>query len=514
MQDYVNIHRHHTKTTCSNVKTSSRVPAENFTTVMPTWNASHLNPSDTDSLSPATNSSTVTPIGVMENQTRQINISRISLRRKCGKSAAFYTCELLLVSYELEMESVTASLYKSYRDYLVTDSHCSVYGCDLSDNRRHFLNETRMLNDGFQCYYDRKNTTRVFMERESIVPLAVWVVSCLLLLLLGCVPFLICLCARINTPWQGYFLYCTKRYASKQAKWIDAINKGNMFMIKWSLPQRYVNRELLDRLEKGKEWRAVPLARAAFAGQTHVAEYFISLNAIVDFEDSYRLTPLHYACLGAKVSTLKLLLSQGASVEAQDISKRTPLLTCLMLHITVPDTILCLLEAGADVAAEDKHGCSALHYACFKGDLNLVHMIIKAGCTSHDSIYLTKSTFHSELQNTPIGTNYGFTSDLYTSTWSPLTSLLYRNSKAACVLLVAAGYRLKQDSMLHRALYSDASEDMNKFIKQHMREVTPLLRACRIWLREHLGTKNLRGKIAKLKIAEPLRDYLNLEIID
>lgn len=140
-----------------------------------------------------------------------------------------------------------------------------------------------------------------------------------------------------------------------------------------------------------------------------------------------------------------------------------------MLNISVPDIIQCLLEDRADVSVEDREKCTSLHYACFKGDLNLVHMIIKAGGISNNTIYLTKDTFHYNFEDAHFAANCGFKTDLYMNTWTPLTILLYRNSKEACRLLVSAGYDLKQDPTLPRVLYSDADEIMNRFLKQQMR---------------------------------------------
>ena len=348
--------------------------------------------------------------------------------------------------------------------------------------------------DGFKCFYDKKNISTVFMRKEPLSGLVVWFTCCSFLLLLGTFPFVACICSKIKTPCQVYFQYCTKRYTSRQEKWIDAIKQGNIFILRWTMSQKHINEQLIENwYSTGFKWRAVPLA---------------------NYEDSLKLTPLHYACLGAQVNTLQYLTAEGANLEAADSCRRTPLLIALMLNISAPDIIQCLLEAGADVSVKDKQQCTPLHYACFKGDLNLVHMIIKAGCISNNTIYLTKETFYSSLQKTPFGSNFGFKTDLYTNTWTPLASLLYRNSKETCRLLVSAGYNLKKDPILPRVLYSDADETMNRYIKQQMREVTSLKRICRIWIRTRLGTKKLQQKISDLKLTSSLREYLRLERMD
>ena len=113
------------------------------------------------------------------------------------------------------------------------------------------------------------------------------------------------------------------------------------------------------------------------------------------------------------------------AIEARDACQRTPLLIALMLNISVPDIIQCLLEDGADASVEDKQKCTP-------------------------------------LEDAPFAANCGFKTDLYTNTWTLTTSLLYTNSKETCRLLVSAGYNLKQDPILPRVLYSDADEIMNR----------------------------------------------------
>ncbi len=436
-------------------------------------------------------------------------------RTKTCTNGERYVCDLVRISYMQGGTKVKAILFTSHRDKTLTESHCSVYGCGLKHSGRALLKAIEALKPEFVCYFDSKNTSVAFLTKQSTLSLIVWFSCCSFMILLGTIPIIIAICSKIETPWQSYFQYCTKRYTSRHEKWIEAIKNGDIFILRWSMSQKHINEELIEIMDKeGHNWKAVPLARAAFAGQSHMAEYLLTRGAFTDYVDSHKLTPLHYACLGAQVSTLKLLVAEGANIDATNGLRRTPLMLSLMLHITVPDTTQYLIEAGADVSKEDVNQCTALHYACFKGDLNMVHLIIKAGGISNNSVYLTKETFLFQLANSPIGTDCGFKTDLYTNTWTPLTSLLYRNSKEACVLLVSAGYKLKEDSILRRVLYSDADEEMNRFIKQQMREVASLLRKCRIWIRGYLGPRCLQQKISRLKLAEPLKDYLRLEIID
>lgn len=52
------------------------------------------------------------------------------------------------------------------------------------------------------------------------------------------------------------------------------------------MSQKYVNDELVENYYiDGFKWRAVPLASAAFTGQSHVAEYLLSRGAFTNFKD-------------------------------------------------------------------------------------------------------------------------------------------------------------------------------------------------------------------------------------
>ena len=554
LQEYIDVHQNHEETRCSYISTSSinlcdktwtNLNASNNTTTN-AFNASmarnsnitmsaeqineitdtnitilndnkNLNPCFTNASVPNTNwnssmCSILNDSSLIPCRTN-VSVPNVNILKCSGGRNV--ECKLLSVTYKKGSHIIKANIYKSYKHYTKTNSHCSIYGCDLMNFGSNLLEEMNSLSDNFKCFYDKKNTSTVFMKKESLMGLTVWLTLCSFLLLLGTFPFVACICSKIRTPYQGYFQYCTKRYTSRQEKWIDAIKQGNIFILRWSMSQKHINEQLVeDWYQTGFKWRAVPLARAAFSGQSRMAGYLLSRGAFPNYEDSLKLTPLHYACLGAQVNTMQYLIAEGANVEAADSCRRTPLLTALMLNISVPDIIQCLLEAGADVSVEDRQRCTPLHYACFKGDLNLVQIIIKAACISNNTIYLTKETFYSSLQKTPFGSNFGFKTDLYTNTWTPLTSLLYRNSKETCRLLVSAGYDLKHDPILPRVLYSDADEAMNRYIKQQMREVASLKRMCRIWIRKYLGTKKLQQKISGLKLVFSLREYLRLERID
>jgi ankyrin repeat protein len=72
--------------------------------------------------------------------------------------------------------------------------------------------------------------------------------------------------------------------------------------------------------------------------------------------------PLHRAAEGGYTDALKAMLSAGANPNARNSDNQTPLMLAAISGGDVEVTIA-LLEANADVAARDKKGNTALHYA-------------------------------------------------------------------------------------------------------------------------------------------------------
>ena len=88
-------------------------------------------------------------------------------------------------------------------------------------------------------------------------------------------------------------------------------------------------------------------------------------------------TPLHHAAANGHVEEVKLLLSKGASVSVEDLSKRTALhYAVLGGNIGVVEA---LLEKKANPTAVDIHGRSPLHMAVATTNSVIVRKLLETG---------------------------------------------------------------------------------------------------------------------------------------
>lgn len=123
-------------------------------------------------------------------------------------------------------------------------------------------------------------------------------------------------------------------------------------------------------------------------------------------------TALHLACAGYRVEIVQMLLSAGADPNAtMNHRSSSPLHYAADGYVIHPSynperqvkTILCLLDAGADINAQDKNGATPLHRAVRTRSVAATQALLDAGC---DPVLRNKSgstPFHLAVQNTGRG---------------------------------------------------------------------------------------------------------------
>ncbi|MDP1591945.1 MAG: ankyrin repeat domain-containing protein, partial [Prosthecobacter sp.] len=127
-------------------------------------------------------------------------------------------------------------------------------------------------------------------------------------------------------------------------------------------------------------------------------------------------TALHLAASGYRVEIIRLLLKAGANPNAATNHRRSsPLHYAADGFITGPawdaarqvETIRCLLDAGADLHAQDKNGVTPLHRAVRTRSATAVRCLLQAGCDPKRKNLSGNTPFHLAVQNTGRGGSGG-----------------------------------------------------------------------------------------------------------
>ncbi|MGE0535679.1 MAG: ankyrin repeat domain-containing protein [Pirellulales bacterium] len=123
-------------------------------------------------------------------------------------------------------------------------------------------------------------------------------------------------------------------------------------------------------------------------------------------------TPLHLAAAGHRVAIARKLLAAGADPNAAANHRLgRPLHYAADGPVTVPDydprqqvdTIACLLEAGADINAQDKNGATPLHRAVRTRSARAAECLLCAGADATLRNHSGSTAFHLAVQNTGRG---------------------------------------------------------------------------------------------------------------
>ncbi|XP_054903757.1 inversin isoform X2 [Poeciliopsis prolifica] len=118
---------------------------------------------------------------------------------------------------------------------------------------------------------------------------------------------------------------------------------------------------------------------AAGKGSDEVIRTMLTLAPRIDINmaDKYGGTALHAASLSGQVSTVKLLLEKGATVDSLDVMKHTPLFRACEMGYR--DVILTLIKGSACVELVDVDGHTALHWAALGGNAEVCQILMENG---------------------------------------------------------------------------------------------------------------------------------------
>jgi hypothetical protein len=123
-------------------------------------------------------------------------------------------------------------------------------------------------------------------------------------------------------------------------------------------------------------------------------------------------TALHLAAAGYRLEIVRLLLAAGADANAASNHRRsTPLHYAADGQINSPawdargqvSTLRCLLDAGAEIHAQDKNGATSLHRAVRTRCAAAVRFLLKAGADPTLKNKPGSTPFHLAVQDTGRG---------------------------------------------------------------------------------------------------------------
>lgn len=136
--------------------------------------------------------------------------------------------------------------------------------------------------------------------------------------------------------------------------------------------------------------RRTPLLRAADQRHAEVVRYLLAHGASVNAKARFGQTPLTAAILGTVFSygpkgnrdeTIQALLLSGADVNLQGKFSWTPLMTAVLRGDA--DLVRLLISKGADLSANDEEGKTALDYAEERDEREIGRILKSSRATTH-----------------------------------------------------------------------------------------------------------------------------------
>ncbi|EGX50654.1 hypothetical protein AOL_s00075g80 [Orbilia oligospora ATCC 24927] len=125
---------------------------------------------------------------------------------------------------------------------------------------------------------------------------------------------------------------------------------------------------------------ATPLSGAVICGHGTVVKLLLENGANIEAKGYSNHTPLHLAVIHKHEAIVGLLLNSGADIEARDIFDHTPL-ALAAIHGNKSIASL-LIEKGADIEAKGDDGCTLLLFAAMNGRAEIVELLLHNGANS------------------------------------------------------------------------------------------------------------------------------------
>lgn len=139
-----------------------------------------------------------------------------------------------------------------------------------------------------------------------------------------------------------------------------------------------------------------PIHSAAKQGQgtTKELKRLIKKGVDIDPRTPRQKTPLMLAAYGGEPNKVKILVEAGADLNAQDLDGNTP------LHHAIPSSnkaVEFLVNQGADLELKNNDSETPLAFACSEGKVGAVEALCEGGASTQGDTYSARSLLHAAL---------------------------------------------------------------------------------------------------------------------
>ena len=149
---------------------------------------------------------------------------------------------------------------------------------------------------------------------------------------------------------------------------------------------------LIKAIEKGALINAndrfghTPLHFTAYKGNARFLQYLLQNGGDPNARGRHDSTPLHSAAWGRNVSALEVLLEEGSDVDARTDEGETPGMTAALRG--EKEILEILFALSADPHAEDVHGTNLIDLAAAGGHEAIVNMLRKIGVKNENPLHI------------------------------------------------------------------------------------------------------------------------------
>jgi ankyrin repeat protein len=175
------------------------------------------------------------------------------------------------------------------------------------------------------------------------------------------------------------------------------------------------------------------LCKAASEGQHRIVEVLYgSEGANIDARDRTEMTALHHATIRGDHEMMGFLLDSGADVNSRHTLLGTPICAAALRGHFKAVEVLFRYKAGLRLTHNGAIG-SAMHCACFSGNLEIVKMILEHGGNLKQSSTISMLAF------------YDMAKEDFAPDWSPFWNRRYAARQVKCTPVLLAAERCHFD---------------------------------------------------------------------